>query len=138
VNNSKEDVLIALDIGQQRTGVALADSIGRLAAPLITLKMDGAEVVRLQHVLLQYGATKLVVGLPRNQSGEETAQSKWVRDYVKLQLEAFGLPIVFQDESVTSVLAEEQLSKRKKGYTKADVDALAAALILQDYLDNLA
>lgn len=135
---NKEDILIALDIGQQRTGVALADSIGRLATPLVTLKMDGTEVVRLQRLLLQYGVTKLVIGLPRNQSGEETAQSKWVRDYTALQLAAFGLPIVFQDESVTSVLAEEQLSKRKKGYTKADVDSFAAAIILQDYLDNLA
>lgn len=132
-----KDVIIALDIGQQRTGVALADSIGRLAAPLTTLAMDGTEVARLQSLLLRYGATKLVIGLPRNQSGEETAQSQLIRDYTKQQLAAFDLPIIFQDESVTSVLAEQQLARRKKGYTKADIDALAAAIILQDYLDNI-
>ena len=52
-----------------------------------------------------------------------------------LRLEAFNLPIIFQDESVTSVIAEERLQSRKKAYTKADIDAEAAAIILQDYLE---
>lgn len=130
------EVFLALDIGEKRIGVAIADSIGRLASPLTTLAADGTEVVRLQGLILEHDITALVVGLPRNLSGEETAQSQRIREYVRLQLEGFRLPITFQDESLTSVMAEEHLSHRKKGYAKSDIDSHAAAIILQDYLDQ--
>lgn len=128
--------LLGLDVGERRIGVALADSIGRIAMPLTTLQVDGTEVVRLQALLLEHDITDLVIGLPRNQSGQETAQSKAVRQVVKRRLEAFDLPIIFQDESVTSVMAEERLKARKKPYDKAAIDAEAAAIILQDYLET--
>lgn len=128
-------VLLALDVGEKRIGVAIADSIGRLAAPLTTLEVDGTEVIRLQRLLLGHEITHLVVGLPRNMQGEETAQSQLIRQFVKLRLQALGLPISFQDESLTSVAAETALTGRKRGFTKADIDAHAATLILQDYLD---
>lgn len=128
--------LLALDIGERRIGVALGDTIGRLAQPLTTLMVDGTEVIRLQRLLLEHAIDALVVGLPRNQSGEETQQSMWVRAYVTQQLAGFRLPIIFQDESVTSVLAEQQLAKNKKRFDKAAIDAHAAAIILQDYLEQ--
>ncbi len=134
--NAKRNI-IGLDIGDKRIGVSLADSIGRIAMPLTTLIVDGTEVVKLQTILLEHEIDQLVVGLPRNQAGEQTAQSDKVRQFTEAKLKAFDLPIKYQDESVTSVLAESQLASSKKPYSKADIDARAAALILQDYLEDL-
>jgi len=129
--------LLGLDVGERRIGVALGDSVGRLATPLTTLLVDGSEIIRLQQLMLEHEITDIVVGLPRNLSGEETQQSAAIRQFVDLRLRAFSVPITFQDESVTSVLAEANLARGKKNFTKADIDAHAAALILQDYLENI-
>jgi putative Holliday junction resolvase len=128
-------VALGLDVGERRIGVAVGDSIIRIAQPIATLPVDGSEVTRINGLLKEYEVTQLVVGLPRNQSGEETKQSEWVRHFVAAHLTAFDLPIAFQDESVTSVLAEAQLKARGGQFTKADIDAEAACLILQDYLE---
>ncbi len=128
--------LLGLDIGERRIGVALADSTLRIATPLTTLIVDGTELVRLQTLLLEHGITDLVVGLPRNMAGQETAQSKRIKEFASYRLQAFGLPIIFQDESATSVMAEERLKDRKKPFHKATIDAEAATIILQDYIEG--
>ena len=76
----------------------------------------------------------LVVGYPRNQQGQPTAQTEFVTQYAK----AFAdhVQIVYQDESLTSVAAEERLAARGGQHRKGDVDAEAAAIILQDYLEE--
>lgn len=114
----------------------MGDTIGRIAAPLVTLQVDGTEIIRLQQLILVHDITGLVVGLPRNQAGEETAQSQSVRDFATSQLLAFGLPVYFQDESVTTVLAKQHLALRKKTFSKEEIDAHAAAIILQDRLEQ--
>jgi putative Holliday junction resolvase len=128
--------LLGLDVGERRIGVAIADSIGRLASPLTTLDVDGLELVRLQRLMLGHDATELVVGLPRNMSGEPTKQTELVRQFVVRRLAGFELPMHFQDESLTSVKAEQELQQRKKPYVKGDVDALAATYILDDYMED--
>lgn len=130
-----KEVLLGLDVGQRRIGVAWGDSIGRLAQPLTTLTVDGSEIERLKALIADREAAALVVGLPRNQSGAETAQSQSVRAFAAGPLSELRLPVHFQDESVTSVLAEEQLQQRKKPFAKGDIDAVAAGIILQDYLE---
>lgn len=132
---ASKDNLLALDVGERRIGVARADSVGRIAAPLTTLDVDGTELVALQRILLEDDITGLVVGLPRNMSGEPTQQTQLVQQFVQNRLQAFDLPIAYQDESLTSVAAEKELQKRKKPYQKSDIDALAATLILQDYME---
>ena len=127
--------LLGLDVGERRVGVAIADSIGRLAAPVMTLDVDGMEIVRLQRLMLERDVTELVVGLPRTMSGEATAQTTAVQNFVTAQLAGFRLPTHFQDESLTSVSAEQELQRRGKPYAKGDIDALAATIILQDYLE---
>ncbi len=128
--------ILGLDIGERRIGVALADSALRIATPLTTLTVDGTELVRLQTLLLEHGITDIVVGLPRNMAGQETAQSRRVKEFGSYRLEAFGLPIMFQDESTTSLMAEQRLKDRKKPFHKAIIDAEAAAIILQDYVEG--
>lgn len=131
------EVCLGLDVGQRRIGVAIGDTVGRLASPLTTLQVMGNELERLQTLITEHDIARVIVGLPRNASGVETKQSQFVRTFVAEQLQELRIPVVLQDESVTSILAEERLAARKKGYTKSDIDAEAAAIILQDYLESL-
>lgn len=126
---------IALDVGEKRIGVAVADSQVRIAIPYDTIEVDGQEVARIQELLVSQKASKLIVGYPRNQSGLPTAQTRFVEAFVE-QLGQIEAELVFQDESLTSVMAEERLKAQKKSYQKADIDAYAAAIILQDYLEE--
>jgi putative Holliday junction resolvase len=132
-----KDVLLGLDVGERRIGVALGDTIGRLGSPLTTLEVDGTEIVRLQRLMLEHDIKGLVVGLPRNMSGEETAQTELVKNFVTRRLGGFEMPVHYQDESLTSVKAEQELHQRKRAFSKGDIDALAATYILNDYLEEL-
>lgn len=124
---------LGLDVGEKRIGVAIADDSVRIAIAYDTIAVDGSEIATIAEIALRQGATILVVGYPRNQSGEETAQTAYVAEFAQ-QLTDIG-EVVFQDESLTSVIAEQRLQAEKKPYTKGDIDAMAAALILQDYLE---
>ena len=131
----KNKTVIGLDVGHKRIGVALGDMLVRIAFAYDTIEVDGTEVQRIAELAVRNDAKTIVLGLPRNQSGEETKQSEYVREFAeKLQDVA---EIVFQDESLTSVIAEERLKQRKKSYQKADIDAEAAAIILQDYIEGV-
>ena len=127
--------LLALDIGERRIGVAKGDTGVRLAVPLCTLVVDGTETERIARLLQDERADCLVIGYPRNQSGEPTAQTVYVETVAK-GLERLGVPIVYQDESLTSVIAEQRLQQRGKPYDKGMIHAEAAAIILQDYLEQ--
>ena len=129
--------ILALDIGERRIGVAKGDTGVRLAVPLCTLAVDGTEHDRIAKLLNDERAVCLVIGYPRNQSGEATAQTAYV-EQVAEGLKVFGVPLVFQDESLTSVLAEQRLQQRGRPYDKGAIDAEAAAIILQDYLEQQA
>lgn len=130
-----QHTFIALDVGEKRIGVARADSDVRIAFPVCTVTVDGLEVQRLREIVAEVQPSLLVIGYPRNQQGEPTAQTISVEQFVT-KLEVLKIPIVFQDESLTSVLAEEYLKRHKKTYTKADIDAHAAAIILGDYVES--
>lgn len=126
--------LLALDVGEKRIGVARADVAIRIAVAQETIVVDGKEIERLKKLINDERPRALVVGYPRNQAGQPTAQTTYVEEFAA-KLSDIGTPIIFQDESLTSVHAEELLRKQKKPYAKGDIDALAASLILQDYLE---
>lgn len=127
--------LLALDVGEKRIGVALADSAVRIAIAYDTLAVDGSEIEQIARLIDLESIDVVVVGYPRNQSGEPTRQTEYVEHFAK-SLKDVAPEIVFQDESLTSVQAEERLKATKKPYNKADIDAIAASLILQDYLEQ--
>ncbi len=129
--------VIALDVGTKRIGVARANTIARLPEPLSTLLVSPTIYQDIVDVVRQLDAAEIVVGLPRDVHGGETAQSAQVRAFVDQLKQICDVPVHFQDESLTSVKAEEILDQRKKGYNKSDVDALAATFILEDYLATL-
>lgn len=130
-----KQTFVGLDIGEKRIGVAQADSEVRIASPLCTLLVDDLIEQRLREIVAEVRPSHIVIGYPRNQQGEATAQTRAVERAAE-RLEEFGVPIVFQDESLTSVLAEEYLKRHKKAYTKSDIDAYAAAIILGDYIEE--
>ncbi len=127
--------IVCLDVGEKRIGVAVADTAIRIAIPLETVEVDGQELAALEKIIIGEGADLVVIGYPRNQSGEATAQTHFVEEF-SYKLKDIAKEIVFQDESLTSVLAEDRLKSYKKPYKKGDIDALAAAIILQDYLEE--
>lgn len=128
--------LLSLDVGSKRIGMAVIDSDVRIARPLGYLLVDGTEIAEIVKACSLFQPVKLVVGYPRNQSGEKTKQSEYVEAFVEKLKEAEIPPVVYQDESLTSVMAEEQLKAVKKPYNKGDIDAVAAALILTDYAES--
>lgn len=127
---------LCLDVGEKRIGTAVGDDSIRLAVPFETIEVDGSEVKEIARLAVTESADAIIVGYPRNQSGETTAQTAYVEDFAR-QLTNIA-EVIFQDESLTSVIAEERLKSYKKPYTKGDIDAQAAAIILQDYLEQLA
>lgn len=125
--------LIALDVGTKRIGVAAADSNLPIALPLLTIDVDGSEVEMVGAIVKDRSVETIVVGYPRNQSGDATDQTGIAEAFAD-KVRQFA-NIVFQDESLTSVMAEERLQSSGKPYAKGDIDAMAAAIILQDYLE---
>lgn len=131
---SQTSTVLGLDIGTARIGVATADEKMRIAVPYGVVEVNGEEIAALCKLIAQHGIETVVVGYPRNQSGEATQQTALVEAMVE-PLRQYA-QVVFQDESLTSVLAENRLKAAKKPYTKGDIDAEAASIILEDYLET--
>lgn len=125
---------MALDIGAERTGVALAHSDVPIPRPFKALlgtpelPQQVAQLVKAENVQV------MVIGLPRNLDGEKTDQTRWVEVQAAKIKRAVTIPVYFVDEALTSHKAEEELRGRGKPYEKIEVDMLAAVYILDDFL----
>lgn len=130
--------IVALDVGTKRIGVAHADTSVRIAIPAGTIVVSGEEFNEIAKIMRQYKTDWVILGLPRNSKGMETAQSAYVRDFArKLQRRLPTARIRFQDESLTSVEAEKRLRARKGShFAKGEIDAEAATIILQDFIET--
>ncbi|HUD07853.1 MAG TPA: Holliday junction resolvase RuvX [Candidatus Saccharimonadales bacterium] len=128
---------LALDIGKQRIGVAIAHSDSRLPQPLSVILNTETIFEQLSQLIEQHDAVGLVVGVPRGLNHQETDQTRYTLDFIDLLEKNFAIPVYKQDEAVTSKQAEAELSSRGKPYSKADIDALAATYILDDFLHQL-
>lgn len=124
---------LALDIGRKRVGLALANSVAKLPKALTTIENDDNFLDELNSIIKENDITTLIVGLPRNLEGNETAQTEYTRKVAEKIRHAAGLPIIYQDETLTSRQALEELNSRQVNYNKGQVDALAATYILEDY-----
>lgn len=126
--------VLALDVGSRRIGVAVASLPARLPRPLITLESDDTLFPALQNIVEVEGVIGLVVGFPRGMQGQQTAQTKAIQDFAAELRQHFALPLYFQDESLTSKHAEDELRARGRPYDRGDIDSLAATYILEDWL----
>lgn len=130
-------IILALDIGDKRIGMAVADDEVKIPRVLPTIEVDDQVFDKITEIITYEGVETVVVGYPRNLSGEPTPQTDKVIAFVNHFSHLVDVPFVYQDESLTSVRAEEMLRARGKAYTKPDIDAEAASIILRDYLELL-
>lgn len=153
--------LMALDVGEARIGIALSDASGFLASPYKTLHVSHNEAqiwTALQHVIEETEAQELVIGLPISLDGTIHAQAERIMAFTQRLKAHISLPVVFWDERLSTVEAERLLtetgqssrkqrpsgggrggqrqSSKRKRRGQQEIDALAAAVILQEYLDQ--
>jgi putative holliday junction resolvase len=138
--------IVGLDIGRRRIGVAISDATGTLARPVMVLTRPGSDADTLRLVADEIarlsaeddGVGAIVVGLPRRLDGSANEMTPLVHTFAAQLSAASGLPVVLQDERLSSIEAESRLAVREKDWRarKKKLDAAAAAVILQDYLDS--
>ena len=132
---SKEiPTILALDVGEQRLGIAIASGDVKFARPLTTLANSEKFIDDIENLIEEHNIDTLVIGLPRGLDGQETNQTTAVREFARKLANKVSIPFVFQDEALTSVKAEAELNKSRKAYNRGDIDALAATYILEDYI----
>lgn len=137
---------LGIDYGDRRIGLALSDATGLLASPWKRLANDGNAIAAAKKLAGEIrvleadesGLGAVVIGLPRRLNGEATEQTMKVQALARELGARIAIPIVLQDERLTSHEAEELLAQRERDWRrrKDQLDAMAAALILQDYLDS--
>jgi len=132
--------LMGLDIGSHRIGVAIGDELGIVATPVGFVRPGPSDRTAFVDLIRRHQATRLVVGIPRSMSGKEGPQAKEVRAYATALASDLKLPLTFWDERLTTVIAERSLISggRNRQQRKAEVDAAAAAVMRQGYLDHQA
>ena len=132
--------IVALDVGDRRIGIAVCDEMRIIASPhsVYTRVGFGPDVKHIKAICDQLGTKDVLCGLPRNMDGTEGFQSQKARALAE-QLEKAGLNIFYQDERLTTVTAERALIEggMHRQERRGTVDKVAAAVILQQYLDTL-
>jgi putative holliday junction resolvase len=132
--------ILAVDFGEKRVGIAVSDPTGLIARSWGIVQRTSNEQVaeRVAQIAGELEAGTIVLGLPFDMQGEEGYQARRVRRFVAVLAEKVSIPIVFCDESLTSADAEAIVRERgeRRSRRSRPVDAIAAAVLLQSYLDR--
>lgn len=132
---------LALDIGKRRIGVAVSDPLGMIARPVETLHSVSLnkDVAYLANLAKTLEAEQVVVGDPIHMSGDPSPMSGRARTFGNMLAEASGLPVIYWDERLTTVEAQRILedSGVQPRKVRQQIDAVAAAVILQSYLNTV-
>lgn len=136
--------ILALDVGLRRVGMAISDPSGMLARPLQTIDVSGRNPVEciareIERLAAEDdGLGGVVIGLPRHLDGGASEQTLQVQQFIDRLRGRITIPIATEDERLTSREAESRLATRERDWRKrkAQLDAAAAAIILQDFLDR--
>lgn len=132
--------MMAVDYGDSRTGVAFCDEMEMLASPFCVINERYAPklIEKLKEIAVEQKAKQIVVGLPRNMDGSYGYRCDECRRLGDSLSDATGLPVVYQDERLTTVMAHEVLSANnvRGAKRKKQVDAVSAVMILQSYIDK--
>ena len=134
-------IILGLDIGDARTGVAISDELGIAAHPLCTIQRRSRKAVlaEIQKLVAAHNVEQIVVGLPLQLDGETGIQAKKVKQFAEKLEQQVNLPIAFWDESFTTIEAAQILrgTKKRRKKRKQVIDQVAAVLILEGYLEEL-
>ena len=132
--------LLALDVGDARIGVATSDETETLATPFTVIKRhSNAEAfAQIERIVADAGVRMVVVGLPVSFDGNLHGQARLVQVFGEKLRQVLGIPVVYADETLSTVRAEEFLRETgvRPRNIREKIDAAAAAVILQDYLDQ--
>lgn len=132
--------ILSLDYGEKHIGIAISDNLSILASGLLTLENKGIKFVikELKKICQEKDISQIVIGLPVSLSGQEEIQAKKVKEFAEQIKKEINIPIILEDERLTSIMAgkflKEKKAKTKDGKEKEHI--LAAQIILQDYLDK--
>ena len=130
--------ILGVDYGTHRVGVAVSDPEARYALPLQTLELPfRARAAAVAQLATDRGADTVVVGRPVRAGGEDSHLWPEILKFAE-KLRARGLTVVFEDEAFTSSEAQAKLGRRTRGQSGSPTDAVAASLILKQYLENRA
>lgn len=131
---------MGIDFGLARIGIALSDDTKFLASPFETYKRkcEGLDIQHLLGIIKAKNVDEVVCGLPMNMAGEEQAIAQKTREFMRILNETIDIKITFVDERLSSLMAEELLKETERDWKKRKekLDAVAASIILQDYLDE--
>lgn len=134
-------MILGIDFGDSRTGFAISDENNFLARTLETFSKKGIENVRARAVEIasEYNVEKIVLGLPKNMNGTIGDRGKKSQKLARLLTESLEIPVVLWDERLTTVSAHNLMNETnvRGKKRKESVDKIAAAFILQSYLDSL-
>jgi putative Holliday junction resolvase len=130
--------MLGLDIGERRIGVAVSDEMGTIASPVGLIRRERDVAAEVRALVAQYGAVRVVAGLPIGMSGREGPQAQAVRAFVDELAAQLAVPVEFYDERLSTAVAERSLiaGGTRRAKRREKVDAVAAAVILQGYLDH--
>jgi putative Holliday junction resolvase len=137
VSGFRRGVRLGVDVGRARVGVARCDPDGMLATPVETVARDEASVRRIVALAGEYEARELLVGLPLNMKGEDTASTTDAREFAAALAAASALPVRLVDERLSTVSAHAALrdSGRTQRSSRSILDQVAAVVLLQHALD---
>ncbi len=131
---------MGIDFGLKRIGISLSDETKFLASPYTTLyrKTQSEDLTYLLSLIKNEKVDEIVCGLPMNMQGEEQDIAKSARDFMSELTKNLNISVNFVDERLSSVMAEDMLKEKIKDWRKRKekLDAVAATIILQDYLDT--
>lgn len=130
--------ILGLDIGSKRIGVAISDELGMLASPVTMVLRGRDDRAEFRKLIANFQPEKLVAGLPTGLSGREGPQAEETRTYAESLSADLDLPLEYFDERLSSAIAERTLigAGMKRDQRKEKIDAMAAAVMLQGYLDR--
>ncbi len=130
--------VLGLDIGSKRIGVAVSDETGFLATAVATVQRGKGDRAEFRALIERWQPSRLVSGLPTGMSGREGPQAADTRVYAEQLARDFKIELDYYDERLSSVMAERAMidSGMSKSRRKENIDAVAAAIMLQGYLDN--
>lgn len=134
-------VVLSVDYGDARTGIAVCDKLEFMASPVTVIheRENDRLVARIAEIAKEKRAEKIVLGLPKNMDGSEGFRAEACRAFGAVLSEAANLPVDFQDERLTTVSAHQMLNATDtRGKKRKDlVDAVSAVIILEDYLRKM-
>ena len=132
--------IIAIDFGDARTGIAISDLTGTLAGETLTIEeWNPARLAqRIAFLARERDADRLVLGLPKNMDGTEGPRAEKARQFAELLKAECDLPVIFWDERRSTIEAHASLhaNGKKEKKHRATVDAVAASLLLEGYLQS--